>query len=269
MIPDDFIRDAPHPYKRRVCLPEFAGFDPRALDWRGMRKYPNEFPDIHIAKVSSLRTVVGMDVTGASGKTHRLYVKRSFTRGVWRQFLGHFRASKEWKEMQVAQAFLQAGITVPRPVYYSETTSEDLPTRFFATEALEKRWICLQTWISENGIEDDRWKALAKWTRELHDRMILHADYRADHVYIDPNEGTGQWALIDLDGSRTGRPVTPRERHRALLQLVQSLVPGGINLIAIRSLIAAYDEKNRWGFSAESLLETARKNIRNRPPKTK
>ncbi|MCC5876110.1 MAG: hypothetical protein JJU11_07825, partial [Candidatus Sumerlaeia bacterium] len=175
IIPEEYTRDRAKPYRLRVYLDGFADLDPLSLDWKRMRKYPHEFPDRHIAKVSSLRTVVGMDFPGSHGNTHRLYMKRSFTRGFWKMVLDRLRPSKEWREMMIARAFLKEGITVPSPVYYSETISEGLPTRFLATEALAPRWKCLGEWFAENGFQQDRWEALAHWTRALHDRGILHA----------------------------------------------------------------------------------------------
>lgn len=269
MSNEEYTRDRADPYSLRVYLDGFADLHPLGLDWKRMRKYPYEFPDRHIAKVSSLRTVVGMDFPDSSGRIHRLYMKRSFTRGLMKQILGRLRPSKEWREMAVARAFLSEGITVPRPVYYSETTSEGLPTRFLATEALDDRWKCLVDWVGDNGLEVERWEALAHWTRDIHRRGILHADYRADHIFLDPDGPVGEWALIDLDGSRTNAPVIHTHARRAILQLVQSLVPRGINLVAIRTFIEIYDREGKLGIKAEDLLQAAHENIKNRPPKTK
>ncbi|MCC5876412.1 MAG: hypothetical protein JJU11_09370, partial [Candidatus Sumerlaeia bacterium] len=124
-------------------------------------------------------------------------------------------------------------------------------------------------WFAQKGVQQARGAAVAQWTGALHDRGILHADYRSDHVYLDPAGAQDDWALIDLDGSRTNAPVIQPQARRAILQLVQSLVPHGINLVAIRTFIDLYDRERKLGIKAEDILQTAHENIKNRPPKTK
>lgn len=266
---EEMRRDRSAPYRVRLYREEFGGLDPAGLPWREMRKYPERFPDRHIAKVSSLRTVVGMEVTGASGKTHRLYIKRSFTRGFWSGWIARFRPSKEWREMEAARRFLSVGWTVPEPVYYSETTCEGLPTRFFATLALDARWVCARDWFQEEGLAGPAWPALAQFTRTLHAAGTLHADYRADHLYLDPESDLTEWAMIDLDGSRTATKVSPAEGRRAVLQLAQSLVPAGMSAAHLRDFLTLYDPEGRLAMDAETLLAQAHENIANRPPRTK
>lgn len=268
-MPHRLRRDHRHPYRLRVYREEFAGLDPLALPWREMRKYPENFPGRHIAKVSSLRTVVGMDVSGASGNSHRLYIKRSFTRGRWRGLLAPLRPSKEWREFETARRFLERGFIVPEPVFYAEATSEGLPTRFYATIALGPRWVCARDWFRGEGLASPAWRALASFTRALHQGGTLHADYRADHLYLDPESDLTEWAMIDLDGSRLGAAVKPRERRRAILQLAQSLIPAGLDEEALAHFLSIYDTEAHFALDAREIIAQARENIANRPPKTK
>src|SRR5690606_29821634 len=127
-------------YRKRIFLPEFEDLDPLRYPWKDWRKTPERFPETHVAKVSSVRTVVGMNFVGKSS-SHFIYLKRSFSRTAKKKFIGLFRASKEWREFELATRLLSMGIHTPKPVYYAETEMEGLPTRFLATESFSTDWV--------------------------------------------------------------------------------------------------------------------------------
>lgn len=229
-------------YPVRILLPGYEALDPLAMPWKEMRRTPEAFPDVHVAKIASARTVVGLDVELADGRRERLYLKRGTVRPLLRRFLARFRASKEWRELLLAHDFLQAGITVPEPVYYSEAYDPDLKLRvtYLATRALHPEYREARAWFEEHRRWEEEWRSLARYTRGLHERGILHADYRADHLFLRPRDGQVEWALIDLDGSRLGAPIRPEERQRAFLQLAISLRGAGINPPAWRRFLLEY-----------------------------
>ncbi len=189
---------------------------------------------------------------GPAGRTpERIYLKRSLHRHPVDKFLSLFRDSKEWREFQLALKFREAGILVPDPLYYSEAVdAEGHRAVFLATRALDRDWIEAKTFFKAERRFAAEWESLARFTRELHQRGILHADYRSDHLYLHQGRlaagnDLATWALIDLDGSRTGITVTARQRDRALRQLAESLLTSGLTEPDLAAFLRLYDPDNR------------------------
>jgi hypothetical protein len=235
-----------------------------ALPWKEMRRAPEDFPDDHVAKVSSARTVVGSSFV-LNGRSERLYLKRSLLRKLADRLLHPFRPSKEWREFQLAREFGSRGVWVPKPVFYGEAHQDDGVTAIFlATQALEPCWIESKTFFKTARSFDKEWRSLAAFTRRLHDLDLYHADYRSDHLYLDPSrvgvwEDLSAWALIDLDGSQTRRPVRRSERERALLQLIESLITSGVGPEHVKEFLEVYDHQNRYRFDAELLFNDVKR----------
>jgi aminoglycoside phosphotransferase (APT) family kinase protein len=91
---------------------------------------------------------------------------------------------------------------------------------------------------------------------------VLHGDYRSDHIYFSPDDFAAdsepRWALIDLDGSRVGQPITPGGRHRALLQLTESLLTSGLEESDLAEFLSVYDPGGKLKLRARMIYETAR-----------
>lgn len=265
-IPSGFKQDLqnPAPYKKRVYLEPFAQFDPLSFPWKEWRKYPENFPSHHVAKVSSVRTVVGMDYTTSEGKVERLYLKRSYVAPkVGKIILSLFRASKEWKELLLANKFSRAGVVVPEPVYYGEAVeSSGRSVVFFATRALSRDWQEGRDFFQQEKRFEGEWESLARYTKWLHDKGILHADYRGDHLWFNKQafaDGVEpQWALIDLDGSWVGKSVTRTQRHRALYQLAESLIRAGLTEGDMADFLRLYDPEAHFAFSGKEIFDLAR-----------
>lgn len=256
--PERFVCDSNPPYERRVYLPGYETLDPSSLPWPEMRKHPQHFPHFHMAKIASARTVAGLDFEPPGQAPRRIYVKRSYVRSPIKRLFSLWQASKEWREFQLALEFSQRGITVPEPVYYAEISEgHPFPTRYLATTALGTRWIPAREVFNSRTDFDERWESLAEFTRRLHRLSLFHADYRADHVFLDPEAPEPAWSLIDLDGSRTAHVPRPHEVRRALLQLAESLVPSSIGAAEIRRFLAAYDPEGNLDFDARELTAMA------------
>ncbi|MCC6547597.1 hypothetical protein IT570_10565 [Candidatus Sumerlaeota bacterium] len=267
---DSMLNDAPPPYKARRCVAWIAEFDPLGLPWKEMRRSPQDFPEHHVAKVSRARTVVGLTFVDASGTPQRIYAKRSLLRGPVARLAARFRESKEWREFELAGAFLRAGFTVPEPLYYSEAMvkSESAHAIFYATRALPGRWRVAKEFFKTTKRFCAEWESLAKFTRLLHERGVLHADYRSDHLFMDLDciargEDVAKcWALIDLDGSRCGRNVSRSERERALKQLAESLITSEVGEQNLKRFLEIYDPEGTWNFEAARILKAAREKKR-------
>ncbi|HNM46059.1 MAG TPA: lipopolysaccharide kinase InaA family protein [Candidatus Sumerlaeota bacterium] len=263
---EQMLNDAPPPYESRRCVASLEAFDPLALPWREMRKNPRDFPDRDVAKVSRARTVVGLTFVDRNGAPQRIYVKRSLLRGAFRQLAARFRDSKELREFELAGAFLRAGFTVPEPLYYSEAPmkSESARAIFYATRALPERWKVAKEFFKGSRTFAAEWESLAMFTRLLHERGVLHSDYRSDHLFMDRDciaagePPTRCWALIDLDGSRCGRAVSRGERDRAMRQLAESLITSGLVEEDLKRFLEIYDREGKWGLDAAAILKAAK-----------
>jgi hypothetical protein len=247
------------PYRQLMTAPGFEQLDPVAIPWRELRRMPERFPDWHVAKVSSARTVVGRQVELELGSA-RLYFKRSLLRGFAARLLRHLRHPKEIREWQLAGQFAARGLNVPRPVFYGEAydPSAGCQAIFLVTEALPDRWVEAKSYFRNASFVTGAWESLARFTRELHSMGIYHADYRADHLYVDPDQlssgDVAAWAMIDLDGSSINRPVSGHRRRRALRQLTESLEGVGITEADLAKFISIYDPPGVWQLDARSIF---------------
>lgn len=230
-----------------------------ALPWVELRRAPENFPDFHVAKVQSDRTVAGYEVSGEG----RIYMKRSLVKKPVRRLFFHYLPSKEWREFELARQFAGAGLMTPEPVFYAEGVWEDEsyrgPVTFLASRALPDDFQDFLRYSRRQNFKD-RLQSLALFTRQLHERGVLHGDYRADHLFF--HEDQEQWALIDLDGSRVGGKISKDERWRALEQLFISLVKSELKKTHVTEFLRSYDPENRFGFSSERLFQEAKKKDR-------
>lgn len=259
-FPPEYREDHHPPFRRRVYLPEFSGLNPLSLPWKELRRSPENYPAWHIAKVSGVRTVVGFSFKLPSGDSERIYLKRSLLRDPIKKLLSRFRASKEWREFHLAIKFQDAGVRVPKPVYYAETVGGGEPTVFYATRALGGAWKSATEHFEQTREFGRDWLDLARYTRELHNRQFLHGDYRGDHVFLNKalfEKNEEAWALIDLDGSAVGRPVSSHDRRRALCQLAESLLAAGIGEEKMAEFLGVYDPEQKHGLDAADIIATA------------
>lgn len=270
IVMDKYTRDERPPFRLRVFLPEFTHLNPLALPWDVLRRDPDKFPQWQIAKISSARTVVGLDYQNTLGQVERIYIKRSILLGRVKQVLSRFRSSKEWREFQHADEFGRAGITVPDPVYYSEAVIESQPVVFYATRALSSNWKEVKCFFKATRHFGEEWRSLARYTRTLHARGILHGDYRGDHIYFDParlaDGGDKAWCLIDLDGSRADHLITEKDRFRALAQLTESLLTSGIEMDNVAEFLDLYDPDGKYHLDAERIYNYTIEKVRNKAP---
>jgi len=255
-----------------VFLDDYSSLDPMRVPWREVRRHPDRFPDWHIAKVSSVRTVIGLDFAIHTGETRRIYLKRSLQRDKVKQLLARFRATKEWREFQLAQEFAEAGVTVPQPVYYAEGTDENgQPSVYYATIGFGSEWHEAKSLFKKTRQFGAEWQSLARFTRRLHEKGVLHGDYRSDHIYLDEGsfaEGDDSaWALMDLDGSRVGKPVTPRERFRALTQLTDSLLTSGMKRENVEEFLRVYDPANTQQLDSRRIYKFALDKVKRLRPR--
>ena len=254
------------PWRRRMAAPGWREFDPRAIPWRELRKYPEKFPDFQVAKVASLRTVVGLDAAAFGGPAEPVFVKRSYNRpGLLASIVELWRPAKELRELEVLRAFTAAGHVVPEPLFYAETRIDGRPTRFLVTRAMSPEWRPAEQWFASAAPAEweERWMALAVYTRALHAGGALHADYRIAHLYVRPADPSA-WAMIDLDGSRVGAPPSRQERRRAMLQLVESMLPLGLEQSALERFLGAYDPAGEWGMQAAGLIADVQRKLARR-----
>jgi hypothetical protein len=249
-----------------MAAPGWREFDPRAIPWSELRKYPEKFPHFEVAKVASLRTVVGLDAAPYGGPAERVFVKRSYDRpGLLARIVALWRPAKELRELRVLRAFIGAGYVVPEPLFYAETRIDGRTTRFLVTRALSPEWRPAEAWFASASPPEweERWMALAVYTRALHAAGALHADYRIAHLYLRPVDTTA-WAMIDMDGSRLGAPPSCRERRRAMLQLVESMLPLGLKEEALGRFLKAYDPAGEWRMQPAGLIAEVQQKLARR-----
>ena len=259
-LPHDFHADSGGAYRRRLYRKDFKNLDPAALPWTEMRRTPERFPDVHMAKISSVRTVAGFTFETAEGKKEKIYVKKSFVQDAWRKLVARLRPPKEWREFRLAQEFQAHGVRVPEPVFYAEAKLPEngYPVTFYATMALPEDFCEARGFFHATGQFREEWISLGEFTAMLHGKGIYHADYRAAHQFFARRDGKFEWALIDLDHSRTGHRVGRPVRRRAILQLVQSLMGAGITENDVNRFVAAYDPEDEWKLRPGELFREAR-----------
>ncbi|CAN5325365.1 hypothetical protein BH09SUM1_BH09SUM1_17010 [soil metagenome] len=249
-------------YTRRVYARGFEGLDPVLIPWAELRKNEKGVDGFAVTKVSFERTVVGFTHRDSAGDQRAIFVKRDLLREVSSRMLAPFRSSKEWREFNLALAFGSRGVWTPKPVYYAESRQDGFPVRFLATMALESSWVGFRKFSKRARAFNREWRSLAQFTRRLHENEMLHADYRADHLFFDNSrigvwDDLSAWAVIDLDGSRCGGKVSRRERLKALRQLAQSLLGAGLREDDMQLFLNVYDPEGVLKFSAAGIIQYA------------
>lgn len=247
-------------------LPELATLAPWTLPWTEVRNNPELFTDPKLFKLSSRRTVVRTESAGRP-----LFVKRSLVLRQTERLRYSVVLPKEAKELLLALDWLAAGLHVPAPVFFAigPDPARPCPARFYVTEPLPSGLREAKAHFAECGFADGAIERIAREAARLHALPALHSDFRADHIYLGPEE---LW-YIDLDGSTRGRKPSRGDRTRAFLQFFQSLVPEGITEEVGSRFIAVYDPTNEFSFDGAALVREARSNweqVRaSRPPSRK
>ncbi|MDK2970658.1 MAG: Lipopolysaccharide kinase (Kdo/WaaP) family [Candidatus Sumerlaeota bacterium] len=203
-----------------LSLPGYEDLNPAALPWREAASKEPLPTGVLLAKRSRSRLVLAANFHG-----ERLYFKRARARTFRHRLSAHLRGDKLQREWHAAREFLAAGVIVPVPVLYATAGHHET---YLVTRGLPSAWQPLSHWFRENGLDQEQLDALADYTRWLHALPAYHDDYRTDHVYrtdAPPTAPIGErYALIDLDGSTTGRIPTRRQREEALLELFVALL---------------------------------------------
>lgn len=198
----------------------FEDLNPLELPWQNVVDFKELPKGVELAKRSKSRLVLRIEHNGTA-----LFVKRIFARKFKNQVSALVLGSKANREWKAAQAFLDKGVLVPKPVFVA---SDGKRLSFLATIALEEKWKPLDEFLRHHALSDELIVHLATFTAELHQKKLYHDDYRSDHLYL-----TEDWAsqplfesiiLMDLDGATWTKTPSTEKRVEAVEELFLSLM---------------------------------------------
>jgi len=260
-LPQTYRLDNKPPYQLRIFLPEFAELDPESYPWKEMRKHPDNYPDVEMSKVASARTVAGMKIPAAKEPIFA-YIKKSHREKPLHLIFRRWYQPKELTEFQLGLQFRQLGIQVPEPLFYAEKNHDTPHTRYYVTRALSPQYRSVRKLTRSGEIHGAKWaERLGAFARDLHNRQVFHADFRTDHIFFKTGPDRHplvplEWALIDLDGSFTGRPIPRPKRIKTLILLAKSFcseIPDSREDI-LTALAQAYDHDGQFRITGQELL---------------
>lgn len=106
--------------------------------------------------------------------------------------------SRPWREWQVLQHAREAGLPVPEPIAACACRRHFWYRAALITGYLEGTEMLTQR-LEREPLDPGLWRSLGILFKQLHDRLIRHADLTSDNVLIDT---ANRFYLIDFDRAR-------------------------------------------------------------------
>ncbi len=170
----------------------------------------------------------------------------------WKALLALFRRSRSLRAWYLGHALLQRGIATARPICVCEPRRRGLRWE----SCLAAEWIegeDLQAFAYRMGDAPPpvRWTnaratavTLGRLLGRMHSWNVAHRDLKAANLMVDDSGERLEAYLIDLDGVRLLRRISPRRRARNLARLAASIEahPWVTRSLRLRFLRAYLDE---------------------------
>jgi len=152
----------------------------------------------------------------------RLLIKEVPFRGLARAFVDALRGSAARRAWLGGHGLLARGVGAARPLAFVESRRAGL---VFGSAVLLENLRPLPDALDAAGHGDLEavLDALVDLVATLHRRHIDHGDLKSTHIFLEERDGRLRARLIDLEGVRFRRRISPKRRLRALAELNASL----------------------------------------------
>jgi tRNA A-37 threonylcarbamoyl transferase component Bud32 len=197
-------------------------------------------------------TVVVKARLSLSGEATFVAYKRARYKHWWKALLAVFRRSRSLRAWYLGHALLQRGIATARPVCVCEPRRRGLRWEsYLAAEWIEGE--DLQTFVQRirGSSPAARWAkarvaavTLGRLLGRMHAWHVAHRDLKAANLMVVDRREQIEAYLIDLDGVRLLRRISPRRRARNLARLATSIAahPWVTRTLRLRFLRAYLEE---------------------------
>ena len=200
-------------------------------EWRKLLTEPDSLmnlPGARVLKDSPTTRAVVVDIEVA-GEKHILHIKRLNRRGVEFTVKYLFQRSRARRLFRNLIALIERDVPTLKPVAaLSQRTGPLLHHSFLITEYMDT-WSLFEFWEKQiypaGNLPAARREIMAKVARlvaHMHASGVYHRDLKSSNILVKKN---GEPIVADLDGARTGAPVSYTQRVRDLARLSTSLVP--------------------------------------------
>jgi tRNA A-37 threonylcarbamoyl transferase component Bud32 len=183
-----------------------------------------------VVKLSHTSVVVDAELPKAAGHLRVAY-KQSRPGHWWQRVLGRFRPSRALAGWRLGHALRNRGIAAARPVAVCEGTGAQQGNGYLATEWLAgAENLHLYGWRLAKLDDRRRFLLAGRCLQQLgqligrmHAWNVGHGDLKAGNLAVVEHPGTTQVYLIDLDGVRLARRLSPSDRAGNLARMAVSL----------------------------------------------
>jgi hypothetical protein len=173
--------------------------------------------DPRLLKSDERSRVSAVEVSG-----RRLLIKEVRFRGLARALVDALRGSAARRAWLGGHGLLARGVGAARPLAFLESRRAGLVLgSAVLLEDLRPLPDALDA--AAQGDVEAVLDALVELVATLHRRHIDHGDLKSTHIFLEERDGRLRARLIDLEGVRFRRRISPKRRLRALAELNASL----------------------------------------------
>lgn len=240
----------------RLVQPSAVGYGVTDLDRADLKQLLDR-PSLPLSEaVETIKhtrsTVVAKTRLLLAGEPTFVAYKRARYKQWWKALLAMFRQSRSLRAWYLGHALLQRGIATARPVCVCEPRRRGLRWESY----LAAEWIDgedLQAFVQRlrHASTEERWQkaraaavTLGQLLGRMHAWHVAHRDLKAANLMVVDQGERIEAYLIDLDGVRLLRSISPRRRARNLARLATSIAahPWVTRALRLRFLHAYLEE---------------------------
>ena len=124
-----------------------------------------------------------------------------------------FRKSKAQRAYENAERLLAMGVDTPAPIFYITIYKQGLFYQGYFGSINNPTTNIMREFVDGVNSGEEVLKQFATFTKQLHDKNILHIDYSPGNIiYEKTDDGVVKFSLLDLNRMRFDKELSRKER---------------------------------------------------------